>query len=124
MGGTAYTARTSARGGLSKSRKKTFGIIPTLTPQMKQHQRNEYVKRLKTMRRNKDEDAERFLQNNKKDFDESPTNIKIKNTFILKENNPSFDNYAVMMKKRKMGQTMPATFANQSTFSKDGGEDP
>ena len=127
MSGTAYTARMSAKGGLSTSRKKTFGIIPTLTAEMKQRQRNEYIKRMKTMRRNKDEDAERFLQNNKKGFDESPTNIKIKNTSILKENNPSFDNYAVMMKKRKMGQTMPGSFANQSlqqSTSSKGGDDP
>lgn len=57
--------------------------------------------------RNKDEDADRFLNNNKKGIDESPTSMKMKNTFILVNNNPSFDNYAAMMKKRKLGQTMP-----------------
>jgi hypothetical protein len=71
---------------------------------MKQSHRNDYIKRLKQMR-NKDEDADRFLNNNKKGIDESPTSMKMKNTFILVNNNPSFDNYAAMMKKRKMGQT-------------------
>ena len=61
MSGTAYTARTFKGGGLKTSRKKTFGIIPTLTPAMKQQQRSDYIKRLKNMQRNKDADAERFL---------------------------------------------------------------
>ena len=88
------------------STKNTFGIIPTLTAEMKQTHRNDYIKRLKMMR-SKDEDADRFLNNNKKGIDESPTSMKMKNTFILVNNNPSFDNYAAMMKKRKMGQTVP-----------------
>ena len=82
--------------------KNTFGIIPTLTTEMKQTHRNDYIKRLKLMQ-NKDEDADRFLNNNKKGIDESPTSMKMKNTFILVNNNPSFDNYAAMMKKRKLG---------------------
>lgn len=39
---------------------------------------------------------------------ESPTSMKLKNTFILRHNNPSFDAYAAQMKKRnaaKMGLT-------------------
>lgn len=31
---------------------------------------------------------------------ESPTSMKMKNTFLLQHNNPSFDNYAVQMKRR------------------------
>jgi hypothetical protein len=57
--------------------------------------------------RNKDEDADRFLNNNKKGIDESPTSMKMKNTFILVNNNPSFDNYAAMMRKRKYSATRP-----------------
>jgi len=110
MGGTSYTTRrfgsTKRGGGDMLVTKNTFGIIPTLTNEMKQSQRNDYIKRLKLMR-NKDEDADRFLNNNKKGIDESPTSMKMKNTFILVNNNSSFDNYAAMMKKRKMGQTMP-----------------
>jgi hypothetical protein len=51
---------------------------------------------------NKDEDADRFLKT-QKGIEESPTSMKMKNTFILVNNNPSFDNYAAMMKKRKLG---------------------
>ena len=68
--------------------------------------------------RNKDEDADRFLQNNKRGIDESPTSMKMKNTFLLQHNNPSFDNYAAMMKKRKMGQTLPSQFGNNSNSMK------
>ena len=107
MGGTSYTARrlgSKGRGEGLLSPKNTFGIIPTLTTEMKQCHRNDYIKRLKQMR-SKDEDADRFLNNNKKGIDESPTSMKMKNTFILVNNNPSFDNYAAMMKKRKLGIT-------------------
>jgi hypothetical protein len=105
MGGTSYTTRrggSTKRNGEMLSTKNTFGIIPTLTTEMKQTHRNDYIKRLKLMQ-NKDEDADRFLNNNKKGIDESPTSMKMKNTFILVNNNPSFDNYAAMMKKRKLG---------------------
>ena len=112
MGGTSYTSRrysTSRKNGEpALSTKNTFGIIPTLTSEMKQVHRNDYIKRLKLMR-SKDDDADRFLKANKKGIDESPTSMKMKNTFILVNNNPSFDNYAAMMKKRKMGQTQPFT---------------
>lgn len=71
--------------------------------------------------RNKDEDADRFLQNNKRGIDESPTSMKMKNTFLLQHNNPSFDNYAAMMKKRKMAQTLPAQFGkNNASVTKLG----
>ena len=33
--------------------------------------------------------------------------MKMKNTFLIKDNNPSFDNYAAMMKKRRFSVTMP-----------------
>jgi hypothetical protein len=105
MGGTSYTARRMGSKGRNEgllSTKNTFGIIPTLTTEMKQSHRNDYIKRLKQMR-SKDEDADRFLNNNKKGIEESPTSMKMKNTFILVNNNPSFDNYAAMMKKRKLG---------------------
>lgn len=65
------------------------------------------MKNLKKLRA-KDEDADRFLQSNKS-FAESPTSMKMKQTFILQNTNSSFDNYALMMKKRKtMGATSPA----------------
>ena len=109
MGGTSVNSRKfniTKRNNDAMSTKNTFGILPTLTTEMKQVHRNDYVKRLKLMR-NKDEDADRFLNNNKKGIEESPTSMKMKNTFILVNNNPSFDDYASMMKKRKLGQTMP-----------------
>lgn len=37
--------------------------------------------------------------------EKSPTSMKLKSTFILQNNNPSFDNYAAMMRKRKMSAT-------------------
>ena len=43
---------------------------------------------------------------------ESPTSIRLKNTFLLRHNNASFDAYAVLMKKRnvaKMGQSITKT---------------
>ena len=104
MGGTSYTTRrggSTKRNGEMLSTKNTFGIIPTLTTEMKQTHRNDYIKRLKLMQ-NKDEDADRFLKT-QKGIEESPTSMKMKNTFILVNNNPSFDNYAAMMKKRKLG---------------------
>lgn len=86
------------------STKNTFGIIPTLTMEMKQTHRNDYIKRLNLIRgRNEDANADRIYNNNKRGIEESPTSMKMKNTFILVNNNPSFDNYAAMMKKRKMG---------------------
>ena len=33
---------------------------------------------------------------------ESPTSMQLKNTFLLRHNNPSFDAYAVQMKKRNV----------------------
>ena len=77
------------------------------------NQKQDQLAKLKLMR-NKDEDADRFLQNNKRGIDESPTSMKMKNTFLLQHNNPSFDNYAAMMKKRKMAQTLPTQFGNNS----------
>ena len=43
--------------------------------------------------------------------------IRIVFNFLLINNNPSFDNYAVMMKKRKMGQTMPFLHSGNSIVS-------
>ena len=113
MGGTSYTTRrggSTKRNGEMLSTKNTFGIIPTLTTEMKQTHRNDYIKRLKLMQ-NKDEDADRFLKT-QKGIEESPTSMKMKNTFILVNNNPSFDNYAAMMKKRKLGQTFQLNSGN------------
>jgi len=44
--------------------------------------------------------------------------MKLKNTFILQNNNPSFDNYAVMMKKRK-STVDPSKLGNSSQKAKD-----
>jgi len=46
------------------------------------NQKQDQLAKLKLMR-NKDEDADRFLQNNKRGIDESPTSMKMKNTFLL-----------------------------------------
>jgi sRNA-binding regulator protein Hfq len=48
----------------------------------------------------RDELAEKFLS--RKQGEESPTSMKMKNSFLLKNNNHSFDEYAAMMKKRKV----------------------
>jgi hypothetical protein len=125
MGGTSYTSRrfhsTKRMGDAMSSTKNTFGIIPTLTTEMKTIHRNDYIKRLKLMR-TKDEDGDRFLNNNKNGIEMSPTSMKMKSTFILVNNNPSFDNYAVMMKKRKLSSTMPflqnSVNSNQNSVNK------
>jgi len=67
--------------------------------------------------RTKDDDADRFL--GRQTLAESPTSMKMKNTFLLKHNNPSFDNYAAMMKKRRFSVTMPAQFGGSSAAKAD-----
>lgn len=42
----------------------------------------------------KTDESERFLKKGK-DRKESPTNMKMMNTSLMKNNNPSFDNYAL-----------------------------
>ncbi len=73
-------------------KKVRFGIIPTLTSEVKEKFKAEYAKRLKELQ-NKGDDAERFLKDKKGVVDTSPTSMKMKNTFILQNNNPSFDQY-------------------------------
>ena len=69
--------------------------------------------------RTKDDNADRFL--GRQTLAESPTSMKIKNTFLLQHNNPSFDNYAAMMKKRKFSVTLPNQFGNTSSSKRDDG---
>ena len=54
---------------------------------------------MRKLRRKDNEDEDRFLKGN--GVNESPTNMKMKNTTILQNSNASFDNYAAMMKRRK-----------------------
>ena len=79
MGGTSYS-----RGGLHRDKslapKNTFGIIPTLTAEAKMRQREEFTKRMKNLRVKNDDEEKSFA---KRGIDESPTSMKMKNTFIL-----------------------------------------
>ena len=104
MGGTSYSKR-GLLADQSLKPKNTFGIIPTLTTEMKEQHRVDQMRKLKNLR-NKEEESETFV--NTKRITESPTSMKMKNTFLLQNSNPSFDNYAAQMKKRKMANTMPA----------------
>lgn len=101
------------------SSKRTFGIIPTLTVEMKQAKRKEIIAQLK-LSKNKESDAERFLKNTK--MQESPTSMQMKNTFLLQNTNSSFDHYAAQMKKRRMGNTVggATTLGNSINESRDG----
>ena len=62
------------------STRKTFGIIPTLTDDMKLQMRKDQIKQLK-LSKAKESDTERFLKNTK--MQESPTSMQMKNTFLL-----------------------------------------
>ena len=70
--------------------------------------------------RGRDENAARFNKNQGSVVEKSPTSMKLKNTFILQNNNPSFDNYAAMMKKRKSTSNEPSklTSGNPSLKAK------
>ena len=46
---------------------------------------------------------------------ESPTSMKMKNTFLLLNNNPSFDQYAAQMRRRKQ-QQMTTTGASMNSL--------
>ena len=97
----AFTERGSIKGALSRrlnNKRSQFGIIPTLTSEIKAAYRAEQTKNL---RRGRNKDAYRFQNDQTSGVEKSPTAMKLKNTFILQNNNPSFDNYANMMKKRK-----------------------
>ena len=45
-----------------------------------------------------------------KGLTESPTSMKMMNTFLLKNNNPSFDNYAMQMTKKRFGNIAGSSF--------------
>ena len=71
----------------------------------------------------KTDESERFLKKGK-ERKESPTNMKMMNTSLMKNNNPSFDNYALQMKKRKLGTLAGSSFKNRSKDDLSVGGDP
>jgi len=95
--GSSWTTRRTRNRGVSRETSR-FGIIPTFESNLLLN-RGAYVRKMKKLRE-KDEDTKRFLENQNR-LVESPTSMKMKNTFLLLNNNPSFDSYAAQMKKRK-----------------------
>ena len=85
-----------------------FGVIPILTDEMKIKWRAEKITQLKLQNQRPDE-ADRFLKK-AKGLTESPTSMKMMNTFLLKNNNSSFDNYAIQMKKKRFGNIAGSSF--------------
>jgi hypothetical protein len=75
----------------------TFGIIPTITDEMKKANREKL--RQQRLEKQKTKVAKTTFK-----AAESPTSIRLKNTFLLRHNNPSFDAYAAQMKKRNINQ--------------------
>ena len=93
------------KGGLKqrlRNKRSQFGIIPTMTAEAKAAYKAEQIKKLKEIKeRGRNRDSYRFNQSSASAVEKSPTAMKLKNTYILQNNNPSFDAYAEMMKKRK-----------------------
>ena len=116
----ANTAWTTRRGSPKNNEpvKNTFGIIPTYHSNAMSN-RAEWVKKLKSLK-SVDKDALQFFKGKGDKLIESPTTMKMQNTFLLMNTNPSFDSYAEMMKKRKK----PKGAASLMTTSIGGGNSP
>jgi hypothetical protein len=93
-----------------------FGILPVVTAEAKAQIRKEQVQRLRAQYLKIDD---RNTLQTSKGLRESPTSMKMVNTFLLKNNNPSFDAYAAQMKKRKAQVFRGRTRADLSEIGAD-----
>jgi len=93
----AGTGWRTQRGGKREKNqaKASFGIVPTYESSIMLN-RAQYIKNLRQSREKEANKGKAHV----KTF-ESPTSIRMKNTFLFQNNNPSFDNYAEEMRKRK-----------------------
>ena len=116
---TARSAWTNRRNrSPAQTVRNTFGIIPTYHSNAISN-RAAWVKKLEEMK-SVDKDAEQFFKGKGDKLIESPTTMKMQNTFLLMNTNPSFDQYAEMMKRRK--KPKGGSFATGSL--KDGNNSP